>query len=46
MQLDEMAVCVGGAFTVVEQGAGKGALAYDVLSALGRGRRLPAGCPM
>jgi SAM-dependent MidA family methyltransferase len=36
-QLDEMAACVGGAFTVVEQGAGKGALAYDVLSALGRG---------
>ncbi len=35
-QLDEMAACVGGAFTVVEQGAGKGALAYDVLSALGR----------
>lgn len=34
-QLDEMAACVGGAFTVVEQGAGKGALAYDVLSALG-----------
>src|SRR3972149_6430892 len=34
-QLDEMAACVGGAFTVVEQGAGKGALAYDVLAALG-----------
>ena len=36
-QLDEMATVLGGAFTVVEQGAGKGALAYDVLSALGRG---------
>ena len=42
-QLDEMAACVGGAFTVEEQGAGKGALAYDVLSALERVRGAPAG---
>ncbi len=36
-QIEEMAACCGGGtFTVIEQGAGKGALAYDILSALDR----------
>ncbi|MBI3606871.1 MAG: SAM-dependent methyltransferase [Nitrospirae bacterium] len=33
-QIEEMAGCCGGTFTVIEQGAGKGALAYDILFAL------------
>ncbi|MEO5656218.1 MAG: SAM-dependent methyltransferase, partial [Nitrospiria bacterium] len=32
-QLDEMAALAGPGFTVIEQGAGRGALAYDVLRA-------------
>jgi SAM-dependent MidA family methyltransferase len=37
-QIEEMAACVGGAsFTVIEQGAGRGALAFDVITALSAG---------
>ena len=43
-QIEEMAGYCDGTFTVIEQGAGKGALAYDILSVLdqatGMGSRL------